>query len=1137
MKTIDQFLAYLYSLDVKLWVEGVSEAPLEAVRLRCNAPDQVLTPTLSTEIAQRKAEIIAFLNQANLVSTSQPQTIPPASRAGNLPLSFAQQRLWFLDQMEPGNPLYNLPGAVRLKGSLNVAALEESFNEIVRRHETLRTTFETVEGQPVQIITPTLRLALPVLDWQQLSKDEREAEILRWADQEAQQPFDLANGPLLRITLVRLNEADHVALLTMHHIVSDAWSTDVLVQELSTLYAAFSTGQPSPLPELPIQYADFAAWQRQWLQGEVLDTQLSYWQKQLSGIPVLQLPTDRPRPRVQTFRGARRSFSLATHLTQALKALSQKEKVTLFMTLLAAFKTLLYRYTSQVDILVGSPIANRNRMETEGLIGFFVNTLVLRTDLSGNPPFRELLRRVRQVTWDAYEHQDLPFEKLVEELQPERDLSYSPLFQVKFMLEAPKVDLRLPGLTLSFMDSENSTAKLDLSLDMHETASGLMGVFEYNTDLFDGTTIDRMVEHFRHLLSAIVNHPEQRLSEFPLLTAAERHQLLVEWNHTQIHYAKDQCFHQLFEAQVQRTPHAVAVVFQDEQLTYEDLNRRANQLAHHLQKQGVKPDVIVGLCVERSLEMVIGLLGILKAGGAYLPLDPTYPPERLAFMLLDSQVPILLTTQMVAKLPEHRAQVICLDTDWTTISQESQQNPNSGVTVENLAYLIYTSGSTGRPKGALVAHEGLSNLTEDKIRTCKVQPDSRILQFFSLSFDASIPELVMALGSGAALHLGKPEDLLPGSALMTLLREQAITHITLPPSALAVLPTAELPALQMVLVGGEAPSPELIDRWSNGRLFINAYGPTETTVNASMVECGNNGQTLPTVRPAANKQVYILDQHLQPVPIGVPGELHIGGVGLARGYLNHPEKTAQAFIPNPFSHEPGSRLYKTGDLACYLGDGHIKLLGRLDHQLKIRGFRIEPGEIEALLTQHPGVRESVVIAREDQPGDKKLVAYVVPDPSHILTIGDLRHFIAGKLPKYMIPAAFVTLDALPLNPNGKVDRFALPVPDTARPELAEAFVAPRTPTEEILAEIFAQVLEVEQVGVHDNFFELGGHSLLATQLVAQLLKTFEVEVTVVDLFDVPTVAGLAERMEKMQTLEQLSRPPVEIADEREEIEI
>jgi amino acid adenylation domain-containing protein len=1129
MKTIDEFLTFLSQQDVKLWLEGD--------RLCCDAPEKILTSSLSSQLAERKPEIIAFLNRIDLASKSK-QTITPVARTENIPLSFAQQRLWFLDQMKPGNPLYNLGGAVRLRGFLDIAALEQSFNEIVRRHEALRTTFKTVDGQPVQMVAPTFKLALPILDWRQLEQNEQETEVLRLAEDEAQRPFDLANGLLIRITLVRMADTEYVALLTMHHIVSDAWSMSVFVRELSTLYEAFTAGNPSPLPELPIQYPDFAAWQRQWLQGEVLETQLSYWRKQLGdSLPVLQLPTDRPRPRVQTFRGAEYSFSLDSELTKALKELSQQEEVTLFMTLLAAFKTLLYRYTFQKDVLVGSPVANRNQTETEQLIGFFINTLVLRTDLSGNPTFRELLERVRKITWDAYDHQDLPFEKLVEELQPERDLSYSPLFQVKFMLDnSPEEELKFSDVTLSSLNLENSTAKLDLSLDMFETDSELRGSFEYNIDLFDEASIARMADHFYGLLSGIVANPEQPIAQLPLLTAAEQQQILFEWNDTQTEYPENLCFHQLFEAQVEQTPNAVALVFEDRQLTYQELNRRANQVAHYLQKLGVKPEFKVGLCVERSPEMIIGMLGILKAGGAYLPLDPTYPQERLDFMLSDSQVNILLTTQnLKSQLPQLPGQFICLDTN--EFASESSSNTDSKITVNNLAYLIYTSGSTGIPKGVLVTHEGLVNLAQDKIKTCQVKANSRILQFFSLSFDASIPEIVMALGSSATLYLGTQTDLLPGQALWEFLRQYAITHVTLPPSALAVLPITELPDLEMVLVGGEAPSPELISQWSKGRLFINAYGPTETTVNASMVKCGNGESLLPTVRPAANKQLYILDPNLQPVPIGVPGELHIAGVGLARGYLDRPAKTAETFIPNPFSTEPGSRLYKTGDLACYLSDGRIQLLGRLDHQVKIRGFRIELGEIEALLTKYPGVKESVVIAREDRPGDKRLVAYVVADAENDLKISDLRNAIAEKLPKYMIPSAFVTLDKLPLNPNGKVDRQELPAPDTARPELESEFVAPSTAIERILAEIFAEVLEVEQVGVDDNFFELGGHSLLATQLVARLLKTFEAEVSVIDLFEASTVATLAERLEKMQTLEKIFAPVEMNEEEREEIEI
>ncbi|NEO31127.1 MAG: amino acid adenylation domain-containing protein [Symploca sp. SIO3C6] len=1123
MKTIDELLSYFQSLDVRLWADGD--------QLHYNAPEGTLTPTLKSQLRERKSDIIDFLQKIDFASSSSINSILPIPRDKELPLSFAQQRLWFLQQLQPDSSFYNEYGALQLTGSLDIAAFEQSLNGIVRRHEAMCTTFKMVEGEPVQTIAPSLTLTLPVVDLCELPEAEQAKEVQRLSIEQSQRPFDLVQDPLFRFTLLQLNEQKYIWLYTIHHIVFDDWSVGVIIRELSDLYEAFSSGKPASLPELPIQYADFAVWQRQQLQGEKLKSQLSYWKQQLSNAPpLLQLPTDRPRPTVQTYRGAKLSFLLPKSLTEALKAIAQKAQATLFMILLSAFKLLLYRYSGQEDIIVSSAIANRNRAEIEGLIGFFVNVLLLRTDFSGNPTFEELLGQVRKVTIGAYANQDLPFEKLVEELQPERQVNYNPLFQVSFGLQnTPKVKFELPGLTLTPVEVEGTRALLDLRLDMTETDSGLESFWEYNIDLFDAATISRMSGNFQTLLEAIVENPQQRVSQLPLLSETEQHLLLREWNQTIAPYPKDTCIHQLFEAQVEKTPDAVAVVFEEQQLTYRELNQRANQLAHYLNKLGVKPEILVGICVERSLEMIVGVLGILKAGGAYLPLDPTYPAERLAFMLSDSQVPILLRTQkLVHEPPQHHAQVICLDADWTTIAQESEQNPDSGITVENLAYLIYTSGSTGKPKGVLVTHEGLGNLTEDKIRTCKVKPDSRILQYFSLSFDASIPELVMALGSGAALHLAKLENLLPGPALIKLLQEQAITHITLPPPALAVLPAAELPALQMVLVGGEAPSPELIAQWSKGRLFINAYGPTETTVNASMVECGNDGQKIPTVRPAANKQLYILDKHLQPVPIGVPGELHIGGVGLARGYLNRPEKTAEAFIPNPFSDQPGSRLYKTGDLACYLSDGHIKLLGRLDHQVKLRGFRIELGEIEAALVKHPAVRETLVLAREDKPGNKRLVAYVVANLDELDSnaqtwetqsqlirqlVPQLRSLVKQMLPEYMRPSAFVILEALPLNPNGKVDRWALPVPDTARPELEAAFVAPRTPTEQVLAEIFALLLEVEQVGVHDDFFELGGHSLLATQLITQLHKRLEVEVTVIDLFKVPTVAGVAERIE------------------------
>ncbi|MBW4575234.1 MAG: amino acid adenylation domain-containing protein [Aphanothece sp. CMT-3BRIN-NPC111] len=934
---------------------------------------------------EKRELLLQRLKKTENLSETQ---IKPQSRASNtFPLSFAQQRLWFLDQMEPGNPFYNIPTAVRLKGRLNVVALEQSFNEIIKRHEGLRTTFTTVEGKPVQAIAPSLSLTLPVVDLRDLPQTQQEQKVQLLVTQEAQIPFNLMQGPLLRVRLLQLSHAEYVMLFTTHHIVSDIWSTGVLIREVATLYSGFCAGSPSSLPQLPIQYADFAVWQQQWLSGEVLETQLNYWKQHLNRLPMLQLPTDRPRPAVATFQGAQQSFVLSKALTEALKALSQREGVTLFMTLLAAFKVLLHRYTGQDDIPVGSPIANRNREEIEGLIGFFVNTLVLRTDLSDNPSFRELLGRVREVTLGAYAHQDLPFEKLVEELQPDRNLSYNPLFQVVFQLQnAPMPALELPDLSLSVLDIHNHTAKVDLHLSLGETNEGLSGAFEYSTDLFDAATIARMLSHFQNLLEGIVANPDRSLLDLPLLTQPEQHQLLLEWNNTQqAELFKDVCFHQLFEAQAEQTPDAVALVFQNQQLTYRELNQRANQLAHYLQKLGVKPEVLVGICLERSLDMVVALLGVLKAGGAYVPLDPAYPKKRLAFMLEDAQVQVLLTQQQFLNtLPSHNAKVVCLDTDWKVIQTLKLKTQNSKLKTQNssnLAYVIYTSGSTGRPKGVLVAHRGLYNLSQAQQQLFDVQPDSRILQFASLNFDASVWEVVMALGLGATLVLASRDTLLDSSALMQLLREEAITIVTLPPSVLAVLPSEDLPALRTIIVAGEACSPDLVAQWAPGRRFFNAYGPTETTVCATVAECTEGDRKLPIGRPIANTQIYILDTQLQPVPIGVPGEMYIGGISLARGYLNRPDLTADRFITNPFSQETKSRLYKTGDLARYLPDGNIEFLGRIDQQVKLRGFRIELEEIEATLKQHSALQDAIALVREDTPGDKRLIAYIVANSS------------------------------------------------------------------------------------------------------------------------------------------------------------
>ena len=1104
MKPIQEFLSELAALDVKLSVEEAS--------LRCNAPQGILTSEVRAQLSDHKAEIIKFLQDSHL------QLIPRNPRNdGQFPLSWTQEGLWFLNQLEGSSATYNMPRALRINGNLDINALEQALSEIVRRHEVLRTSFQTVNGIPIQVIHPEATLNIKVLDLQHLETTERETVLQQQVQQEAITPFNLEIAPLIRCSLLQLDAEEYVLLLNMHHIVSDGWSMGVLIQELSSLYQAFGAGEPSPLAELPIQYADFAVWQRQWLSGEVLETQLNYWQQQLAGAPeLLKLPTDRPRPSVQTYRGATQTFSLNTDLTEKLQTLSRESGTTLFMTLHAAFSTLLYRYSGQSDILIGSPIANRNRSEIESLIGFFLNTLVLRTSFEDHPSFESLLTKVRETTLKAYEHKDVPFEQVVEALQPQRSLSHSPLFQVMFVLQnAPMGEIELPGVTLSELNWESTIAKFDLTLSMTETDRGLVGSWEYNTDLFDGSTIERMAAHFQNLLSAIVENPQVSVAELPLLCEAERHQLLMEWNDTAKEYPSDKCIYQLFEEQVEKTPDAVAVVFENQQLTYQQLNQRANQLAHHLQSLGVGPEVLVGICVERSLEMVVGLLGILKAGGAYVPLDPNYPPSRLSYMLADSGVEVLLTQELLLEsLPPNPAQVVCLDADWGAIEQQGQENLEIGGSSDNLAYVIYTSGSTGQPKGVLVEHQGLCNLAQAQRNLFDVEPTSRILQFASVSFDASVSEIFMALTSGGMLILATASELMPGDDLKQILHQSCVTHVTLPPSALTVLPTDELPALGQIIVAGEACPAELVHQWSVGRRFFNAYGPTESTVCATVAQISDGSEKITIGRPIANTQIYILDSHLQPVPIGVPGELYIGGDGLARGYLNRPQLTQEKFIPNPFSDSKSERLYKTGDLARYGRDGNIEFIGRIDNQVKIRGFRIELGEIEAVLSTHPEVREVVVIVREEQADNKYLVAYIVAR-AQSLTISELRNFLKQKLPDYMLPSFFVMLEALPLTPNGKINRRVLPATDMEENRQVE-FVAPRTATEEAIAEIVASVLKLDRISIYDNFFDLGGHSLLVTQVISRLQRTFSVELPIRSLFESPNVVGLAEAVTQLK---------------------
>jgi amino acid adenylation domain-containing protein len=1061
--------------------------------------------------------------------------IAPFSRDAALPLSFAQQRLWFLDQLEPGNPFYNISRVVHLKGVLDVAALEQSFNELVRRHEALRTSFPIANEQAVQVIAPVLNLTLPIVDLSELPDAERDAEILQLARLEARYSFDLTQCPLLRVTLLRLKEEEHVLLFTIHHIISDGWSAGVLVREIATLYESFSAGKPSPLPELPIQYADYAVWQRQWLQGEVLESQMSYWKQQLGGnLPVLELPTDRPRSPIRTLQGRTQSWQLSQELTQKLKAMSRREGVTLFVTLLAAFKTLLYRYTSQEDILVGSPIANRNRRKLEGLIGFFVNTLVLRTDLSGNPSFRELLSRVREVALSAYTHQDLPFEQLVEELQPTRNLSHTPLFQVMFVLQnAPMEALKLPGLSLDMLEVDSETARFDLTLTLTETEQGLVGALEYSTDMFDAATIARMLGHFQTLLEGIVANPDRQLSDLPILTETERQQLLVDWQGIRVDYPQERCIHELFEAQVERTPDAIAVVFADQQLTYRELNAKANQLAHQLQAMGVKPEVLVGICVERSLYMVIGLLSILKAGGAYVPLDPSYPQQRLSFMLEDARVPVLLTQQhLVETLPPHQAKVICLDADWAASTEHCQENPISGVKPENLAYMIYTSGSTGTPKGVMNAHVGVCNRLLWMQDTYPLTPADRVLQKTPFSFDVSVWEFFSPLLAGACLVVAQPGGHRDSAYLVKLINDEQITLVHFVPSMLRIFLQEQgveaCKSLKRVICSGEALPFDLQQRCFerlNTELY-NFYGPTEAAIEVTARACQPEGEStesaVPIGSPIANVQIYILDANLHLVPVGVPGELYIGGIAPARGYLNRPELTAEKFIPNPYSNEPNARLYRSGDLARYLPNGEIEYLGRIDHQVKIRGFRIELGEIENALAKHQGVGEVVVMDREVQPGNKQLVAYIVPTNLKSLPplkrevvqnpkSGDLQNFLKQQLPDYMVPSTFVLLEALPLTANGKVNKRALPAPDTARPELNEAFVAPRTPEEKVLAEIWTQVLGIEQVGIHDNFFALGGDSIRSIQIRSRAEKQ-GLNFSLQQLFQYQTIYELAQNL-------------------------
>ncbi|MGZ4112072.1 MAG: non-ribosomal peptide synthetase, partial [Tumebacillaceae bacterium] len=996
-------------------------------------------------------------------------------------------------------------------------------------------TFGVVNGQPMQIINPSLTLTLPMTDLSHVPEAVREQTVAEAMQAETKTAFDLAEGPLIRASLLKVSDEEHVLLLSMHHIISDGWSMNVFLRDLAVSYEAHLTEASSTQAPLTLQYADFAAWQREWLESGVLEQQLGYWREKLGGrLPLLQLPTDRQRQKVQSTNGAALRVQFSQALTEQLKQLSRQEEATLFMTLLAAYKTLLYRYTGQEDIIVGTPIAGRTREEIESMIGFFVNSLVLRTEVLDDLPFRDLLHRVRDVAFEAYAHQDVPFEKLVEALQPERDLSYTPFFQTMFILQNTPMDgLQLPGLDLQPLPLTSTTSKFDITLSLTENEQGLGGTWEYNSDLFDATTIERMAQHFLNLLEGIVQEPDRTVGRLPLLTEQERHHLLYEKNDN----AKDyDCttLHQMFEQRVLEVPDLPAVYYEGQSLTYRELNARANQLAHRLQKLGISKGVMVGVSVDRSVEVLVAMLGALKSGGAFVTFDPTYPEERLAFMLDDSEAPVLLTLHhLLGKWEGVNAHVICLDTDWDDLADESTENPNVEVSSEDLAYMIYTSGTTGKPKASLAHHRGLINLLDAVHLMEPLMPGERNMTFVNFGFDVFVYEVFTGLLSGATTYVVPEEIRIDSESVFRYIEEHQLHGVFLPNALVKDLSnwirkTKPTLCLHRLMLGAEPIHEQLLDELT--RLLpdlhiLYSYGPSEAAVMCTLYQVKNGSPTAhrnaPIGKAYSNVRLYLLDRHMQPVPIGVHGELYVGGHGVAYGYRKRPELSAERFVSDPFSGNPNDRLYRTGDIVHYLPDGNIEFIGRRDHQVKLRGFRIELGEIETHLQRHPAVRENVPVVREDVPGEKQLVCYVALYPGHeVPSTSDLRRFLQQSVPEYMIPSVFHFLDALPRTPNRKVDLHALPKPETFRPTLEVGYVAPQSAMEHELAAIWQELLRVERVGIHDNFFDLGGHSMLIVQMQRLIRERMGIELAVVQLFEYPMISALAGYLESGQESEQ-----------------
>jgi len=1098
--------------------------------------------TTSLDIAQLSPEQRALLelrlNRGGDVKRTSRGISPRADRTASFPLSFAQLGLWLAHQLHPGRPDI-VSGGLRILGKFDRSAFERSLNGIVRRHEVLRSRFRIVNDEPVQFVEPPEPLEVPFTDLRDQPESLSHAAVMHLAGESARKPFDLGRDSLIRAQLARVADEEHVLLLAMHHIVSDGWSLNVLFAELTQLYSDFAAGRPSQLPKLALQYGDFAAWQRESVRGEALEEKLLYWKRQLDRVPVLELPLDRPRPAVQTTRGGRVNIMVSKAIADGLKAMGKQQGATLFMTLMAAFQVLLARYTKQDDIAVGTTTAGRDQVEVERLIGCFLNLLVIRTSLAGDPSFGELLQRVRNTTLAAYGRQDVPFERVIEAVQPARNASHPPIFQVTFELhyQADKKS-EFPGLTCVPLErgpeSQNNLAKYDMSLVLSDTNAGLSGFLLYNADLFDAATIPRMIGHFETLLEGIIADADRPISRIPLLPSEERNWFLSEANSRRAEVPVP-CFHMMFESQVQRTPDAVAVKYDNHEVSYRQLNRCANQLAYHLRSMGIGPDRLVGVFMHRSLPMMVAILGVLKAGGAYVPLDPTYPLERLKFMAEDAGIKVLLTEKGLAGVlgaPDLRE--IALDAAWDSFISALPANNLSNLSQAlNLAYVIYTSGSTGRPKGVMISHLGITNYVQWAAEAYRAANGRGAIVHSPIGFDMTLTGLFPPLLVGTSVEL-LPEA--PGiERLVEKLREEkGFSVIKITPAHLELLNRQLSPEFMRgrtttLVVGADALAAPAIALWrkhATGTRIFNEYGPTETVVGCAEYVVAEHTPTsgaVPIGFPITNMQMYVLDQHLEPVPIGVEGELYIGGLGVARGYLNRPDLTADRFVPDPFSRKPNARLYRTGDACRYIPDrsGHIEFLGRLDYQVKLRGFRIELGEIEAAMLRHPDVRETVVLERMDSTDDKRLIAYFVSRSGRPGVVGEIREFLKHQLPDYMVPGGFVVMDALPLTPNGKVDRKALPPPQEQN-DSEPATMPPRDVLEAKLVDMWETILDARPVGVRDNFFEIGGHSLLAERLTAQIRREFKQTIKLSTFFQQPTIEQVANLLRARTTVPSIS---------------